>query len=90
MKSFTDYLVTEAAKIEYNYNVNMRNLKDLYDYLLNWKNSDFSFDLPSPKVIEVYKGEKFLGEIKDKGKSFIIDQKVIGDRNLKNYIENRV
>lgn len=90
MESFKDYLIIEATKTEYSYNVNMRNLKELYEYLTNWKSKIYSFDLSSPKVIEVYKGEKFIGEIKDKGKTFIVDKKVSSEKDLKKYIEDRI
>lgn len=86
--SFSDYLdkqVIEEAVYSYKYTFNIKNLKDLFNYLKNWSEVDYMPEMESTKTINIYdRNSKLIGTIKDKGKAFVVDTK---DKVLKSYIE---
>lgn len=86
--SFSDYLdkqVIEEAVYSYKYTFNIRNIKDLFTHIKNWKDMDTVPEMESSKSINIYnRAEELKGTIKDKGKAFVLDTK---DKLLKSVIE---
>ena len=92
--SFSNYLdekVIEEAVSSFKYTVKTRNIKDLFNHIKNWNNKDYVPEMEHTKAMNVYDGaDKLLGTIKDKGKSFIMDNGLSKDKTFKTYIEEGV
>lgn len=86
--SFVDYLdkqVIEEAVFSYKYTFNIKNIKDLFNHIKDWKDLDTVPELEGSKTINIYnRAEEIKGTIKDKGKAFVLDTK---DKLLKSVIE---
>ena len=86
--SFQDFLdkqVIEEAVFSYKYTFNIKNIKDLFNHIKDWKDIDTVPEMEGSKTINLYnRAEELKGTIKDKGKAFVLDTK---DKLLKSVIE---
>ena len=85
-----DELIKEAVQ-SYKYTLNIKNLKDLFKYLENWKSDDYVPEFENNKTINIYDSkESIIGTIKDKGKSFEVDGKIAKDKKFLDYLNKGI
>lgn len=89
---YREEIINEQKVHSYKYTERIKNFKELSTVLskVTTDKSGF-FEKKDSRTIEVFINDRFIGEIKDKGKSFEIDASVFKEvKVLKLYIEKEL
>ena len=90
-KQFYDKEIVNEQKVHnYKYTERLKNFKELSIMLSKFPDKSILFEKKDSRTIEVFVSDKFIGEIKDKGKSFEIDAQVFKIKDFKQYIEKEI
>ena len=90
-KQFYDKEIVNEQKVHnYKYTERLKNFKELSIMLSKFPDKSILFEKKDSRTIEVFVADKFIGEIKDKGKSFEIDAQVFKIKDFKQYIEKEI
>lgn len=90
LKDFIKEENLNEAVQSYKYTLNIKNLKDLFKFIDNWKNHNYSPELEG-NLINIYNSaDVAIGTIKDKAKKFEVEGKIAKDKKFMDYLNKGI